>query len=138
MLPVDDRMIDCAVALFTESLPNDRLALLTPSVGVDAPSWMANVFETPPALAVSVAVAAVPTAVTVDAKLALVAPEATVTEGGTVTAELLLARPTANPPVAAAPFSVNVQLSVPEPVIEPFAQVSPVSTGLAPGAAVNV
>ena len=90
-----------------------------------APSCRAKVFETLPALAVSVTVAAVLTAVTVAEKLAVVAPAATVTEAGTVTAELLLARLTANPPVAAAAFSVTVQVSVPAPVIEPLEQVRP-------------
>ena len=66
---------------------------------------------------------------TVAVKLAVVAPEATVTEAGTVTAELLLAMPTGNPPLAAATFSVTVQLSVPAPVIDPLVQVSPLNTG---------
>jgi len=68
------------------------------------------------------------TAVTVAVKLALVAPDATVTDVGTVTAELLLARFTVRAPLAAT-FSVTVQLSVPAPAIEPFAQVSPLNTG---------
>jgi hypothetical protein len=46
-----------------------------------------------------------------------------------VTAELLLARLTVNPPLAAAAFSVTVQLSVPAPVIEPFVQLSALNTG---------
>jgi hypothetical protein len=58
-----------------------------------------------------------------------VAPGATVTVAGTVTAELLLARLTANPPLAAATFSVTVQLSVPAPVIDPLVQLSPLNTG---------
>jgi hypothetical protein len=62
-------------------------------------------------------------------KLALEAPAATVTEAGTVTAELLLARLTANPPVAAAAFSETVQLSVPAPVTDPLVQLIPLSTG---------
>lgn len=62
-------------------------------------------------------------------KLAEVAPEATVTEAGTVTAELLLARPTANPPLAAATFRVTVQLSVPAPVIDALLQLKPVNAG---------
>ena len=66
---------------------------------------------------------------TVAAKLALVAPAATVTLAGTVTAGLLLARLTAKPPVAAAAFRVTVQLSVPAPVIAPLLQLSPVSSG---------
>jgi len=51
-----------------------------------------------------------------------VEPAATVTEAGTVTDELLLARLTVNPPVAAAAFRVTVQLSVPAPVKDPLAQ----------------
>src|ERR1700684_4388447 len=73
-------------------------------------------------------VAAVVTEETVAVKLALVDPDATVNVGRTVTAELLLARFTARPPVAAAAFNDTVQLSVPVPVIELFAQLSPVST----------
>ena len=46
-----------------------------------------------------------------------------------MTAELLLARPTVKPPLAAAAFSVTVQLSVPAPVIEPFVQLSALKTG---------
>ena len=65
---------------------------------------------------------------TVAGKLALDEPAGTVTDAGTVTAELLLPRLTANPPVAAAPFSVTVQLSVPAPVIDPLVQVSPANT----------
>ena len=69
------------------------------------------------------------TAETVAVKLALVAPAATVTDAGTVTALLLLDRLTAWPPVPAAAFSVTVQASVPAPVIDPLVQLSPLSTG---------
>jgi hypothetical protein len=69
------------------------------------------------------------TEVTVAVKLPVVDPAATVTEAGTVTAVLLLARLTANPPLAAATFSVTVQLSVPAPVIDPLVQLSPLNTG---------
>ena len=67
---------------------------------------------------------------TVAVKLAVVAPAATVTEAGTVTAELLLATPTANPPLAAATFSVTVQLSVPAAVIDALVQVNPLNSGV--------
>ena len=60
----------------------------------------------------------------------MVAPEATFTEAGTVTAELLLARLTTNPPLAAATFSVTVQLSVPAPVIDALLQVKPLNAGV--------
>ena len=44
-------------------------------------------------------------------------------------AALLLPGLTANPPVGAAPLSVIVQWSVPAPVIDELAQLSPLSTG---------
>jgi hypothetical protein len=118
------------IALFTASLPKLKLAVLTDSVGTHAPSDRLNVFELPDADAVTVAVCAELTAVTVAVKLALVAPEATVTEADTVTAELLLVRLTATPPVDAAALSVTVQLSVPAPVIEPLVQVRPLRIGV--------
>ena len=69
------------------------------------------------------------TADTVAVKLPLADPAATVTKAGTATAVLLLARFTANPPLAAATFSVTVQLSVPAPVIDPLVQLNPLNTG---------
>jgi hypothetical protein len=66
---------------------------------------------------------------TVAEKLAVVAPAATVTEAGTVTDELLLARLTENPPVAAAAFSATVQASVAAPVTEELEQEIPVNAG---------
>jgi hypothetical protein len=59
----------------------------------------------------------------------VVAPVATVTDAGTITAELLLAKLTRTPPLTAAVFSVTVQLSVPTPVIDPLLQLSPLNTG---------
>jgi hypothetical protein len=85
--------------------------------------------DAPPEVAVSVAVVAVETADTVAVKLALVEPDATVTEDGTTTDELLLESVTVWPPLAAAAFSVAVQLSVPAPVIELDVQLRLLSTG---------
>ena len=115
-VPVEDRVNVCVVAVFAFTLPKDRLDVLTLSVGTAAPNCRAKVFATLSALAVRVAVCAVLTEEIVAVKLAVVEPAATVTEAGTVTDELLLARLTVNPPVAAAAFSVTVQLSVPAPV----------------------
>jgi hypothetical protein len=129
-VPVDDKVNVCAVEAFTASVPNDRLALLTPKVGTEEPSSIAKGSETLPALAVIVAVAEPLTAVTVAVNPALVAPDATVTDAGTLTAELLLARLTAKPPLAAAAFKVTEQLSVPAPVIEPLVQLSPLNWGI--------
>ncbi len=66
---------------------------------------------------------------TVAVKLADVAPAATVTPAGTVTAELLLARLTAYPPVRAAALSEMLQLSVPAAVIDPLVQVMLLKVG---------
>jgi hypothetical protein len=117
------------VAVFTLTVPNDRLDELTPRVIADAPNCNAKVLATLLALAVRVTVWAVPTPETVAVKLAVVDPAATVTEAGTVTAELLLARLTAKPPLAAAVFRVTVQLSLPTPVIDPLVQLSPLNIG---------
>jgi hypothetical protein len=100
------------------------VAALTLSVGTAAPSDRAKVSATLLALAVNVAVCELLTAETVAEKLAVLAPAATVTVAGTVTAELLLAKLTAKPLVGAAAFSVTVQLSVPAPVIDPLAQLN--------------
>jgi len=123
-VPVEDRVNVCVVAVFAFTLPKDKLDELTLSVGTAAPSDRAKVFDTLPALAVRVAVCAVLTEETVAVKVAVVDPAATVTEAGTVTVELLLARLTVNPPVAAAAFRVTVQLSVPDPVNEPLVQLN--------------
>jgi hypothetical protein len=128
-VPVDVSVTVCVAGELRFTLPKAMVVALTLNIVVPAPSCSVKASETGAELAVRVAVAAVLTEETVAVKLALEAPDATVTAAGTVTAELLLARLTANPRLAAAAFSVTVQLSVPAPVIEPFAQVSPVRTG---------
>ena len=128
-VPVDVSVSVCVVGVLTATLPKARFVALTPSVGTFAPSCRAKVFAALPALAVSVTVVAVLTAEAVAVKFPLVEPAATVTVAGKVTAALLLARLTAIPPLAAAVFSDTVQLSVPAPVIDPLAQLSPVRTG---------
>jgi hypothetical protein len=128
---VDESVSVCVDAAFTFTLPKARLLafILSVAVPVVVLSWTANVFETPPAVAVSVAVCALDTDEAVAVKVALVAPEATVTVDGTVRAVLLLARPTLKPPLAAAGFSVTVHKSVPAPVSDELAQLSPLSAG---------
>ena len=100
------------------------MVALTLSAGTSACNCIANDSEAVPAFAVSVAVCEVPTAETAAAKLALVAPAATDTEAGTVTAGSLLARFTVSPLLPAAAFSVTVQLSDDEPRMEAFVQLS--------------
>lgn len=129
-VPVEDKVMVCVVEVLTEMLPKFTLDGLTLSVAVPAPSCKAKVLVTEPAVAVSVTVVAVVTVEIVAAKVALEDPAATFTEVGTDTSVLLLLeRLTAKPPVNAAAFSVTVQLSVPAPLIVPFAQVNPLSTG---------
>jgi hypothetical protein len=128
-VPVEVKVSDCVVAVLTATLPKARLDALTPSVDAAGVNCRPKVLEAPPPLAVSVAVCAVLTAEMVAEKLALVAPEATVAEDGTVTAELLLDKPTANPPLAAAALTVTVHASVPDPVIDELVQENAVSTG---------
>lgn len=128
-VPVDDSVNVCVVGVFTFTLPNPMLPALTTSVGVPLPNSSAKICDTPAELAVRVTVCEVLTEETVAMKLAAVAPAATVTVAGTVTAELLLARLTIKPPLPAAALSVTVQLSVPAPVIDPFVQIRELSVG---------
>lgn len=69
------------------------------------------------------------TAATVAVKVALVAPAATVTLLGNVTALLLLASATVRPPVVAALESVTVHVSFRAPVTEVLLQETPVTVG---------
>jgi hypothetical protein len=128
-VPAEVRITVCVVAVLRLTVPNDMLDKLTLSVGTDAPSCRANVLATLFAPAVRVAVAAVLTVETVAVKFAEAAPAATVTDAGTATAELLLARLTVKPPAGAAVLSETLQLSVPAAVIDPLVQVRPLSTG---------
>lgn len=71
-------------------------------------------------------------------KLTLIAPAGTMTPAGTATAPLLLVRLTDSPPLGAAAFSVMVQLSVPAPITDKFAQLSALTAAAAGLAAVPV
>jgi hypothetical protein len=113
----------------TFTLPKTRLDALRLSPGAEAPSCRPKVSVTPPTLAVNVAACTVITGETVAVKSTLVAPAGMVTEDGTATALLVLARLTPRPLLPAAAFSVTVQRSVPAPVIELLVQFSALSTG---------
>jgi hypothetical protein len=88
----------------------------------------------PFALALSVADCDDDTEATVAVKEADVAFAATVTDAGTVTADLVLARLTLKPPVGAADERVTVQASEPAPLKDALSQLRPVivGTGAAP------
>jgi hypothetical protein len=127
--PVEVKVSDCVVGVLRFTLPKAMLVALMLRVAGAIFSCRAKVFVALPTLAVRVADCAVETAETVAEKLAVVAPAAMVTDEGTVTAVLLLARPTANPPLAAATLTVTVHASVPAPVSDEFEQESVESTG---------
>ena len=109
-----------------ELLPHDKALTEGASGDADPLRLIDVVCEMVPAVAVSVTVCEVVKLDTVAAKLALVAPEGTDTEAGTVTTLLLLARVTDLPPLGAAELNVTWQLSVPAPIIEEFTQLTPV------------
>jgi hypothetical protein len=113
----------------TATPPNVKLDALALSVGTAAFSCRVKAGSIVPAVAVKVTDCAVDTAAIEAEKLALDAPAAMVTEAGTVTEEELLARFTANPPLAAAAFSVTLQASVPAPVNDELVQEIALSTG---------
>ena len=84
--------------------------------------------ETPPAEAVTVAFWAVVTEETEAVKVVLLAPNGTITDAGTVTALLLLARATVRPPLPAPADRLTVQASLPAPVNDVVAQARVLST----------
>ena len=100
------------------------LALLRLSVGMLEPSSSANVFAWLPAFAVMIAVCCGPVAVAVNVNVALLWPEATLTDAGTFTAVLLLERLTDIPLLSAAVLSTTVQMSVRNLVMDSVAQPS--------------
>jgi hypothetical protein len=106
------------------------LQLIALSAEDTALSATAKVFDTVPALAVSVAVWADATAVMVAVKLALVALAATRTVAGRETAVLLLDKFTESPPDGAADVSVTLQVSEPAPVIDALLQLIPLSVAV--------
>lgn len=81
-----------------------------------------------PELAVRFAVCVLATAVVVAVKFALVSPAGTVTDAGTVTAELLLERFTTSPPAGAPVLRFTVHRSEPAPMMVAWLQKSPAST----------
>jgi hypothetical protein len=130
-VPVELNVTDCVEAVFTVTLPNATLVGLIVNVGVAAFNCRAKLLETLPAVAVSVTSCADVTADTVATNPALVAFAGTITVAGKATAALLLARFTLRPPLAAAPVSVTVQLSLPDPVMDPLLQESILNAAVA-------
>ena len=110
---------------------------LTPVDAVGA-RLNSEVFETPPELAVSVAVVADVTAATAAVNVPVVDPAATVMLEGTVTLALLLDSVTLDPPAPAADVRVTVQLDVPAAEKLDGLHVRLLAVGTVPGASVIV
>ena len=121
-VPLDVRVTVCVVALFTTTLPNEMLVAFRASDPVAAFSCNETACEVLPVAAVTVAVCAVLTEAAFAVNVALVDVAGTVTEPGTVTALLLLARDTLRPLVGAEPDRRTVQVSANDPVIDVLLQ----------------
>jgi hypothetical protein len=127
-VPVEVTVTVLLIAVFSKSVPNATLAALILIPGATAFSTSGYVAELVPALAVSVAVWVVLTALAVAVNPTLVAPPATVMEPGRVTAVLLLVRFT-TVALVAAEVSATVHASVPPPVSDALLQESPLTVG---------
>lgn len=121
-VPVELISTDWVDVVFRFTLPNETLVLATFQAALPAVSCSDVALLTPPAVAVMVAVCVVLTAVAVALNDALTDPAGTVTDAGTLSAVLLLARLTAMPPVGAAAVSVTEHASDAAPVSDPLLQ----------------
>jgi hypothetical protein len=126
--PVEVNVNDCVAVVPSFTSPKAMLVALMLSVAAAGFNCRENDFETPPVVAVNVAVWVELTAETDAENPALEAPADTATVDGTVTALSLLARPTLVPPLGAAAFKVTVQLSDAVPVSEALPQARPLTT----------
>lgn len=130
-MPVELKVTPFVDRVLTTTRPKEMLVVLRPRVGVAGPSCRLKVSETPPAVAVRVAVCEALTVDTFAAKPMLAAFAGTVTVAGTLTAASLLDRLTLIPPLDTFELSITVQASVPAPVIDPLLQESPLNVGVA-------
>ena len=122
---LSDIVQDVDPAPVNDLLPHEKALIAGANGDPDPLRLMDVVFVTDPCVAVSVTLCDDATDNTLAAKLALFAPDGNDTEGGTVTALLLLARVTFMPLLGAAAVNVTVQASGPVPVMVDFAQLSP-------------
>jgi hypothetical protein len=129
-VPLDVNVTDFVTDVPTATLPNASELVLAVNADVTAFSCSETLREAEPPVAVIDAVCEAFTGATVAVKFAVVAPAPTVTLPGTVTAPLLLASVTPNPPVNAAELRVTVQVVVPEPVNVVLPQESALTDGV--------
>jgi len=123
-VPVEVKVTDWVAAVLTCTLPNATLAAPMLSVGSAAFNCRAKFFEIPPEVAVRVTACAFSTEETSAVNPAPDAFAGTITADGTVTAPLLLDKLTLIPPLPAVEVSATVQVSVPDPVMDPLLQES--------------
>lgn len=128
-VPLEVRVMLCVVELLITIAPKEMVVAFTLSAGVPAFNCNETLFEMLPVVAVNVADWELLTEATFAVKAAFVAAAGTVTEPGTVTALLLLARPTLKPPVGAEPDRLTVQTSESDPVIDVLLQDTPLTVG---------
>ena len=121
-VPDEVRVTVCVVALLTTMAPKEMLLAFRLRTGFAAFSCRESVREVLPVVAVRVTACEVLTDAICAMKVALVAPAGTVTELGTVTALLLLARPTFKPAAGANPERLTVHASASDPVMEMLLQ----------------
>jgi hypothetical protein len=129
-LPLEVSVTVCVVGVFTATLPNEMLVAFRVRAGAAAFSCSETAFDVLPVVAVSVADCALLTEAAFAVNDALVAVASTVTELGTVTAPLLLARDTLTPPDGAEPDRLTVHVSASDPVIEVLPQLSALTVGV--------
>jgi len=89
-VPLEVKVTDFVTAVPTETFPNASDVVLIVNAGTEAFSCRAKLFEVEFALADTIAVSVVLTEATVAVNDAVLAPDATVTLAGTVTALALL------------------------------------------------
>lgn len=115
-VPFEVTVTDCDTSVFTETLPKAMELVLRPNDCVAAFNCSAALFVDALALAVKVAVCVVVTEATVAVNEPVLAPDATDTLAGTVTALSLLVRATLRPPEGAAEVNDTVHAVDPAPV----------------------
>lgn len=130
VVPLEVSVTVCVVGVLITTEPNGMLVAFALRAEAAAFSCSATVFEMLPVLAVRLAVCVVLTEETAALKLAPVAVAGIVTDAGTTTALLLLARATVTPPVGAEPVSVTLQESLNAPVIDSLLQLTELTVGV--------
>src|SRR5579863_1786205 len=129
-VPVELNVIGCATGVFTTAVPNPIDVAFSVRAAEAALSCSERVLEVLPPVAVRITDCAALTAAVFAVNVAFVAVAGTITEPGTVTELLLLARLTFTPPVGAAPDRLTVHGSASDPVMEVLLQETALTVGI--------